>query len=234
MAIQGVPHGLCRPTLTPYREWGNANSRPSTWMEDVTHLSDKLEKFRPRSSAAARSPESPGIPAPAPGIPLRSMTHDFFCQVSDSCRIVSCQSESAKTCDVGAGPDLMHLGTAVALFRPFWIYRPPLPIRRVGVSDANAVIRGLRSFAAIPPDVELPENQSPPESAREVEGPDRLRPAAPHLLPLLTAHPHRCRPPPPFDPLPQPPIRDPGYIPVPPGIRAVYTTLPCFPGANQK
>ena len=47
----------------PYRDWADANSRPLTWMEAATHLDDKLGKLRPRSSAAARSPGSPGIPA---------------------------------------------------------------------------------------------------------------------------------------------------------------------------
>ena len=42
----------------------------------------------------------------------------------------------------------------------------------------------------------------------------------------LPVHPRRpaFRPPPPFFPRPEPPAELPGYIPIPPGIRAVYTT----------
>ena len=61
-----------------------------------------------------------------------------------------------------------------------------------------------------------------------MEGPDLFRPVAPHLLPLL-GDPPLFRPRPPFDPVPQPPIHDTGYIPVPPGIRAVYTTHAVLP-----
>ena len=157
-----------------------------------------------------------------PSLPLRPQTRDFYCQFAASRRSVSCQS-SVNTRDFVVGPDLIHLETTMMLYRPFWFYRHPLPLLRLYAVGENGVIREVRSVAAAPPEIELPSNQFPPESTHEVEGPARLYPISPHLLHLLNAPP-RFRPPPPMDDVPGNPIRDPGYIPVPPGIRAVFTT----------
>ena len=86
------------------------------------------------------------------------------------------------------------------------------------------VIRESQILAAVPPEIEIAVDQFPPETTHEVDGPTRLYPIHSHLLSLLQTPP-RFRPPPsPFGPVPDPPNHRPGYISVPPGIRAVFTT----------
>lgn len=82
----------------------------------------------------------------------------------------------------------------------------------------------FRRAMPTPPEIETNADQFPPESTREFDGPPLLRHTPHHLWPQIT-RPPRVRPPPfPVDDPPDPPAADPWYIPVPPGIRAVYTT----------
>ena len=133
----------------------------------------------------------------------------------------------------GVGPDLIHLETTLGRYRPFWFYHPPLPVRRLDVADENGVIREVRIFAATPPEIELPMNQFPPETTHGEDGPVRLYPIPPHMLPLLN-DPPRFRPHPPLGAVHAPPIHAPGYIPVPPGIRAAYTDPVVFLRAKSE
>ena len=76
-----------------------------------------------------------------------------------------------------------------------------------------------------PVDDEIPVNQFPPETTHEITDPTVYAAPADFALPV---HPHRpdfrFRPPHPLFPRPEPPVERPGYIPAPPGIRAVFTT----------
>ena len=112
--------------------------------------------------------------------PRRPAQFDFVCQFSASCRSVSCQSESPQMFDVVLGPDLIHLETTIALFTPFWEYRPPLPTWRLNIIDADGVIQGHRIMQFGNPELGVPENLFPPETVREIAGQ-----IGPHLLPFF-------------------------------------------------
>ena len=62
-------------------------------------------------------------------------------------------------------------------------------------------------------------NVFPPETTHE---PPHV-PAEIHITPVAPVRP-KVRPPPPPFPRPEPPAERPGYVPIPPGIRAVFTT----------
>ena len=85
---------------SPFRDWVFGNSRPSTWVEAETHEDIKLDKLRARNSPnAASSPDSPGVPIPAPGdkiLPLRPQTRDFYCQFPRRAAVSAVSPQSAR------------------------------------------------------------------------------------------------------------------------------------------
>ena len=115
-------HIAVRPS-PPYRDYVYGNSKSLTWMDAVTHLDAQLGEFSklrvPVNSASSSSANHD------PEFPRRPAQNDFRCQFSASRRSVICQSESVQMLDAGVGPDLIHLETAISLFTPFWLYRPP-------------------------------------------------------------------------------------------------------------
>ena len=80
----------------PYSDWAYGHSRPSTWIEAVTHEDDKFDKVRargsPNASSSSDSPDGSGPSHFDRTLPLQPQTHDFYCQFTASRRSVSCQS----------------------------------------------------------------------------------------------------------------------------------------------
>ena len=94
----------------------------------------------------------------------------------------------------------------------------------MAVFDAFGVIQGTLRTVPTPVELDVPVNEyPPPETNNEITEMPAYHFPADLALPV---HPRRpaFRPPPPFFPRPEPTAELPGYIPIPPGIRAVYTT----------
>ena len=217
----------------PYRDWARGNAAPISRKTAATHLDRQSGNARTRrfphgpnyspSRAADASAantvviphfphreERPGMPSPRPH---RKIIQDTGCQVDRPGRM-----------DKSGSPDVCHLEVSPVLYRAGSSFQPPWPRRRCDVLGRFGAIRGARWIAHTPPEIDAPENQSPPERTHEVDGRPRFRTIPCYMLPLR-ADPPRFRPPsPPFDAVPPPPDDDPQYIPVPPGTRAVYTT----------
>ena len=134
-----------------------------------------------------------------------------------------CQTTPTLTRDFGAGPDLIHLGTSLVVFRPVEFYHPPWPVAWVAVFDEFGMIRGTLWAMPVPYELDVAVNQFPPETTHEITIPEVYEITADLLMP---AHPRRpnFRPPPPQFPRPEHHVERPGVFPVPPGIRAVFTT----------
>ena len=92
--------------------------------------------------------------------------------------------------------------------------------------DQFGAIRDTLCPTPTPLGIEVPANQFPPETTHEVDAPPRLYPNPPEFSDAIPRTGRLFRPPPafPIDPRPEPPTAGPHYAPVPPGIRAVFTT----------
>ena len=242
-AILRWNHGDCcmhvavRPS-PPYRTWVKDNLAPVTWQSAVSHCDRILDRARnsrtpihepsPSSAAPVISPKPP-----CPPPPFRSVT-DSFCQTTIHTAEGFCQTVLTPVRDSSTSPDLVHLETTLVAYRPIEYYHVPWPVVWVTVFDEFGVIHGTLWTMPVPEELVVPVNQFPPESTHETFVPvaydfaaDSWMPVPPHRPnfrppPLLNQVANR--PPPPAAPRPQPPAEQPGYIPIPPGIRAVYTT----------
>ena len=93
----------------------------------------------------------------------------------------------------------------------------------MSVFDEFGAIRATLWSMPTPAEFEVPMNQFPPETIHEQILPEAYGLPANVLIPFAPRRPN-FRPPPPLFARPEPPAERPGYIPVPPGIRAVFTT----------
>ena len=217
-------HIAVRPS-PPYRDWVKGDSAPLSWLAAVSHLDEKLKSQA--QHIFARSTRNFVCQTDIPIAPLKPRSYDFCSQFSSSSESVGCQA-GAITRECGIGPDLIHLVTTLAVYRPYWELHPPWPTLRLWIADANGVIHGFNDIIPTPLEEQVEVNVYPPETTHEPRPPITWNMVPPHLLALLTHGNGRpmFRPPPllPKAPPPPPPDFAPGYIPVPPGIRAVYTT----------
>ena len=213
-------HIAARPS-PPYRDWAPGNSAPLSWLSDVSYLDEKLKALIHKTTA--RPPRHFSCQTEIPCVPLRPRTYDFCSQFVSSCRSVSCQVGPVMR-ECGVGPDLIHLVTTLSLYRPYWELHPPWPTLRLWIVDAEGVIHGFNDIIPTPLEFQLEVNQYPPETTLEPRPPITWDIVPPHLIPRMFRP--NLRPPPalPKAGPPPPPDHPPGFIPVPPGIRAVYTT----------
>ena len=220
-----------RPSPT-FLDWVRNDAEPLTWRHLATHLGRQMGNDRTRRPPASSDPSPCSAPFPPDGIPVptppnRSSTRDQACQISPPRKLIqdaACQSGCSIMVDSGASPDLTHLGVSLVPIRPVTSYLPP---GRRFVLTRSKILMRFRMFVwamPTPPEIETPAEQSHPESTREVNGPPLFYPIPPQLMEQLTRPPRTRHPPFPVEDFPPPPAVDLWYIPVPPGIRAGYTT----------
>lgn len=209
-------HVAVRPS-PPYRTWVKDNLAPVTWSTAVTHANRMVDRFRGGPVTHEKSSSSTDqIP---PSKPSKSFADQFcqagVCSVSES----SCQTIQARTEDVGVGPDLIHLITTLVPYRSVESFHKPWPVVWVTVFDERGVIHGTRWTMPTPVEDQILLNVFPPETTHEFPQ------VATTIHPTFVARVFpKVRPPPPPFPRPEPPAERPGYVPVPAGIRAVFTT----------
>ena len=223
-------HIAVRPS-PPYRTWVRDNIAPVTWQAAVTHSDRILSRwFSPKtpihepSSSSSNPPKAGPPPAPIPKSSPKNFA-SVICQASVQMMDGVCQTISKATRDFGVSPDLTHLESSLIVYRPIEYYHVPWPIVWVTVFDEFGRIHDTLRTMPTPVEDEIPVNQFPPETTHEITDPQVYAVPADFALPV---HPHRpefrFRPPPPLFPRPEPPAERPGHIPIPPGIRAVFTT----------
>ena len=201
----------------PYRSWVRDYLAPVTWDVAVKHADSMIRK-----SIASRQP-APKLPEPSSSSsqpPVIHQSQDQFCQTQ--CILTNdgfCQTVSRSFSEIGVGPDLIHLETTIVPYFPVEYYHPPWPTVWVHVVDELGVIHAVVPTIPTPVEEEVTINQFPPETTHEVTTGYPMNPLTPP-----PRRPFGRPPPPPFHLFrPEPPVERPGYIPIPPGIRAVYT-----------
>ena len=208
-------HVAVRPS-PPYRNWVRDNLAPVTWRNAVIHSDRVLDNLRTARTFSKSEASSSSTLAQ----PSAKNYRDQFCQASSPAVFENfCQTDSRSTAECGIGPDLIHLETTIVPYRSVEFFHRPWPVVWVIVFDEFGVIHDTLWTMPTPLEVEVLVNQFPPETTHETE---YVIPADP----LIAVPPrrHLVRPPPPPFPRPEPPVERPGYMPAPPGIRAVFTT----------
>ena len=224
-------HVAVRPS-PPYRTWVKDHLAPVTWQAAVNHSDRVLDNLRthrtPKHEAASSSTNPPKVsspvhPKPPCPQPPKKLMIDDFSQTCEHTTDQFCQTTPTFTRDFGVGPDLIHLETSIVGFRSVEFYHPPWPVVWVTVFGEFGMIHGTLWTMPVPNELDVAVNQFPPETTHEIIIPEVYEITADLLIPV---HPRRpnFRPPPPLFPRPDPPVERPGVFPVPPGIRAVYTT----------
>ena len=212
----------------PYRSWVKDHLEPVTWQVAVTHSDRCLARYvTPKSVTHEASSSSTHPPKSGPPPAPRSSPKNFasaFCQASVIMIDGVSQTISNASRDFGVGPDLIHLETSMVVYRPVEYFHVPWPIVWVAVFDEFGAIRDTFWTMPTPVEFEVPVNQFPPEATHEINAPLAYDFPANLALPAHPRRPILIRPPPPMFPRPEPPVERPGYIPIPPGVRAVYTT----------
>ena len=220
-------HVAVRPS-PPYRAWVRDNVAPVTWHAAVTHSDRILARWaNPQTVTQQASSSSSNHPKAGPPPAPKSVPKNFaqvHCQAAIPTTDGFCQTILPTTQDIGIGPDLIHLETTLAAHHPAEYYHVPWPVVWVAVFDESGVIRETLWAMPTPGEFVVAANVfPPPETTHETVLHAVYNFPADTALPV---HPRRpnFRPPPPLFPRPEPPVGRPDYIPIPPGIRAVYTT----------
>ena len=207
-------HVATRPS-PPYRTWVRDNVGPVTWNVAVNHADRVLAK-----SISSRKPDVHESSSSSAQPPVPRISQDQFCQTQViHVRENFCQTVLPSFAHCGVGPDLIHLETRLVPFYPIQYFHPPWPIVWVHVVDAFGVIHDTVWTMPTPVEEEILANQFPPETTHETEYVFPTNALIPRRPPPFVKRP----PPPPFT-RPMPPDERPGYIPIPQGIRAVFTT----------
>ena len=131
------------------------------------------------------------------------------------------QTDVIHTVDAGVNPDLIHLVTTIVPYYPVEYFHKPWPVVWVAVFDEWGVIHDTLWTMPTPLEDQILVDIFPPETTHETI--EYVIPAN-FLNPVNPIRPKTRPPPPPFHLRPEPPVERPGYIPVPRGIRAVFTT----------